>query len=132
MPGAPKRLPPPAYLRVIRTIDRATTWTATLFILLLVPLVLSNAIEVFMRYVLGKPTAWALEVNVMSFGALFMLGAAFALLKGAHVRTDMFWERFSPTFSGASTARLLRSQLCTAWDISRWRSIALVSAWPRA
>jgi TRAP-type mannitol/chloroaromatic compound transport system permease small subunit len=100
MPGAPKRLPPPAYLTAIRTIDRATTWSATLFILLLVPLILSNAIEVLMRYVLGKPTAWALEVNVMSFGALFMLGAAFALLKGAHVRTDMFWERFSERTKG--------------------------------
>jgi len=103
-PGAPhsgpKRPPPPAYLAVIRAIDRTTTWTATLFTLLLVPLILSNAIEVFMRYVLGKPTVWALETNVMSFGALFMLGAAFALLKGAHVRTDMFWERFSDRTKG--------------------------------
>ena len=24
-----------------------------------------------------------------------MLGSAYALLKGAHVRTDIFWERFS-------------------------------------
>jgi TRAP-type mannitol/chloroaromatic compound transport system permease small subunit len=99
-PGAPKRLPPPAYLAAIRAIDRTTTWTAALFTLLLVPLILSNAIEVFMRYVLGKPTAWALEINVMSFGSLFMLGAAFALLKGAHVRTDMFWDRFSERTKG--------------------------------
>jgi TRAP-type mannitol/chloroaromatic compound transport system permease small subunit len=98
--GAPGRVPPPGYLKAIRAIDRTTAWTATLFTLLLVPLILSNAIEVFMRYVLGKPTAWALEVNVMSFGALFMLGAAFALLKGAHVRTDMFWDRFSERTKG--------------------------------
>jgi TRAP-type mannitol/chloroaromatic compound transport system permease small subunit len=97
---APKPLPPPAYLAVIRAIDRTTAWTATLFTLLLVPLILSNAIEVFMRYVLNRPTVWALEVNVMSFGALFMLGAAFALLKGAHVRTDMFWDRFSDRTKG--------------------------------
>lgn len=93
-------MPPPGYLSVIRAIDRVTTWSATLFLLLLVPLILSNATEVFMRYVLGKPTAWALEINVMSFGALFMLGAAFALLKGAHVRTDMFWDRFSERTKG--------------------------------
>lgn len=99
-PAAPGRQPPAAYLAAIRAIDRTTTWTAWLFTLLLVPLIASNAIEVFMRYVLGRPTAWALEINVMSFGSLFMLGAAFALLKGAHVRTDMFWDRFSDRTKG--------------------------------
>jgi TRAP-type mannitol/chloroaromatic compound transport system permease small subunit len=82
-------------LRITRVIDRFTTWTGYLFALLLVPLVLSNTIEVFSRYVLGSPTAWALDTTVISNGSLFMLGAAYALLKGAHVRTDMFFERFS-------------------------------------
>jgi TRAP-type mannitol/chloroaromatic compound transport system permease small subunit len=77
-------------LRITRVIDRFTTWTGYLFALLLVPLVLSNTIEVFSRYVLGSPTAWALDTTVISNGSLFMLGAAYALLKGAHVRTDMF------------------------------------------
>ena len=36
----------------------------------------------------------------MSFGALFMLGAAYTLLKGAHVRTDMLWEKFSDRKKG--------------------------------
>jgi len=36
----------------------------------------------------------------MSYGSLFMLGAAYALLKGAHVRTDMFWEKFSDRTKG--------------------------------
>ena len=87
--------PSRVYLRVIRTIDRITEWTGYAFALLIVPLVLSNTIEVFSRYVLGSPTAWALDLTIMSYGALFMLGSAYALLKGAHVRTDMFWERFS-------------------------------------
>lgn len=92
--------PPPAYLATIRLIDRCTQWTGHLFALLLVPLVLSNAVEVFMRYVLGRPTEWALEITVMSYGSLFMLGAAYALLKGAHVRTDMFWDKFSDRRKG--------------------------------
>ena len=66
----------------------------------LVPLVLANTIEVFMRYVLGRPTDWAMETTVMSYGALFMLGAAYALQKGAHVRTDMLWEKFSDRNKG--------------------------------
>ena len=87
--------PSHVYLGIIRSIDRITQWTGHVFAWLIVPLVLANTIEVFSRYVLKTPTAWALDTTVMSYGALFMLGSAYALLKGAHVRTDMFWERFS-------------------------------------
>ena len=90
----------PGYLRVIRALDRVTLWTGHAFALLIVPLVLANTAEVFMRYVLGRPTDWAMETTVMSYGSLFMLGAAYALLKGAHVRTDMFWEKFSDRTKG--------------------------------
>ena len=93
-------MPSRAYLAVIRSIDAFTTWTGYLFILLIVPLVFANVVEVFARYVLGAPTVWALDVSTMSYAALFMLGAALALLKGAHVRTDMLWERFSDRTKG--------------------------------
>lgn len=92
--------PSPAYLAAIRTIDRITRWSGYVFALLVIPLVLANTIEVFMRYVLDRPTVWALETTVMSYGALFMLGAAYALLKGAHVRTDLLWEKFSDRTKG--------------------------------
>ena len=92
--------PSPVYLRIIRILDRITECTGYLFVLLVVPLVLANTIEVFMRYVLDSPTDWALDTTVMSSGALFMLGSAYALLKGAHVRTDMLWEKFSDRKKG--------------------------------
>ena len=88
------------YLSIIRIIDRITHWTGHVFALLVIPLVLANTIEVFSRYVLKTPTAWALDITIMSYGSLFMLGSAYALLKGAHVRTDMFWERFSSRRKG--------------------------------
>ena len=96
----PKRRPPRAYLAVIRTIDRFTEWTGYLFVLLIIPLIFSNVVEVFARYVLGAPTIWALDMTTMSYGALFMLGCALALLKGAHVRTDILWEAFSDRAKG--------------------------------
>jgi TRAP-type mannitol/chloroaromatic compound transport system permease small subunit len=92
--------PSGVYLRIIRTIDRTTEWTGYAFALLVIPLVLANTIEVFSRYVLNAPTVWALETTVMSYGALFMLGSAYALLKGAHIRTDIFWEHFSERRKG--------------------------------
>jgi TRAP-type mannitol/chloroaromatic compound transport system permease small subunit len=48
----PKPLPPRPYLAVIRTIDRFTTWTGYLFVLLIIPLVFANVFEVFARYFL--------------------------------------------------------------------------------
>jgi TRAP-type mannitol/chloroaromatic compound transport system permease small subunit len=96
----PGRMPPPGYVAVIRAIDRFTELTGYVFILLIIPLILANVIEVFARYVLKQPTIWALDVTTMSYAALFMLGSALALLKGAHVRTDMLWESFSPRTKG--------------------------------
>src|SRR6185436_16281852 len=102
MSDFPARTPmaPRGYVAVIRTIDRFTEWSGYLFLILLLPLIFANVIEVFARYVLRDPTVWALEVTTMSYAALFMLGSALALLKGAHVRTDMLWEGFSNRTKG--------------------------------
>src|SRR5262245_4464935 len=96
----PTPVPPRGYLAVIRAIDKFTTMTGYLFVLLIIPLILANVIEVFSRYVLKDPTIWALDVTTMSYASLFMLGSALALLKGAHVRTDMLWEAFSDRTKG--------------------------------
>ena len=93
--------PSPLYLGVIRTIDGITQWTGYLFALIVIPLVVANVVEVFMRYVMHSPTAWALDTTIMSYGSLFMLGSAYALMKGAHVRTDMLWDKFSDRKKGA-------------------------------
>ncbi|KRR00516.1 TRAP transporter small permease subunit [Bradyrhizobium valentinum] len=98
--SSPKLTPPRGYLAVIRTIDKFTEWTGHLFVLLIIPLVFANVYEVFARYFLGSPTVWALDVTTMSYAALFMLGSTLALLKGAHVRTDMLWEGFSDRTKG--------------------------------
>jgi TRAP-type mannitol/chloroaromatic compound transport system permease small subunit len=96
----PKPMPSRGYLAVIRTIDRFTEWTGYLFVLLIIPLIFANVVEVFARYVLKTPTVWALDVTTMSYAALFMLGSALALLKGAHVRTDILWDAFSDRTKG--------------------------------
>jgi TRAP-type mannitol/chloroaromatic compound transport system permease small subunit len=87
--------PSPGLLAVIRAVDKFTNWSGTVFSWLSVPLVVAVAWEVTTRYVFRSPTAWAFEITYMTYGALFMLGAAYALLKGAHIRTDFFWDKFS-------------------------------------
>ena len=87
--------PPPALLATIRTIDGFTDWTGTIISWLSIPLVLGVAWEVAARYLFNAPTVWAYDMTYMLYGSLFMLGAAYALHKGAHIRTDFFWEKFS-------------------------------------
>jgi TRAP-type mannitol/chloroaromatic compound transport system permease small subunit len=87
-------------MAVIRAIDAFTEWTGYLFVLLIIPLIFANVVEVFARYVLRAPTVWALDTTTMSYAALFMLGCALALLKGAHVRTDILWAAFSDRTKG--------------------------------
>lgn len=92
--------PSPVYLGIIRFIDFVVEKLTFVFAILILPLVLANAVEVFWRYFLQDPTIWALDVTTMSFGAFFMLGCAYALQKGAHVRTDMLWDKFSERKKG--------------------------------
>ena len=98
--SVPQRTPSRPYLAAIRAIDKFTEWTGYLYVLFIIPLIFANVVEVFARYALGDPTIWALDVTTMSYAALFMLGSALALLKGAHVRTDMLWEAFSDRTKG--------------------------------
>jgi TRAP-type mannitol/chloroaromatic compound transport system permease small subunit len=87
--------PSPVLLATIRTIDKFTDWTGTAVSWLSVPLVAAVAFEVTARYLFNAPTIWVYDVTYMLYGTLFMLGAAYALHKGAHIRTDLFWEQFS-------------------------------------
>ena len=63
---------------------------------LLVPLVLATCYEVFARYLFGAPTIWAYEVGYTLTGAHFLLGMAFTLKNGEHIRIDIFSGKFSP------------------------------------
>ena len=90
----------PSYYKTIKSIDRFTEWTGNAFAWLCVPLAIVVFYEVVSRYFFDDPTIWAYDMAYMLYGALFMLGAAFALRRGAHIRTDMLWEKFSDRTKG--------------------------------
>jgi len=91
---------PPPFYSVIRAIDRFSELTGKLISLSMLWLVASISYECFSRYLLNAPTVWVLESSYMTNGSAFMLGCAYALHKGAHVRTDMLWEKFSERRKG--------------------------------
>jgi TRAP-type mannitol/chloroaromatic compound transport system permease small subunit len=91
---------PPAFYSVIRGIDRFSDLTGKLLSLSMLWLVATISYECFSRYLFNAPTLWVLESSYMTNGSAFMLGCAYALHKGAHVRTDMLYEKFSERKKG--------------------------------
>jgi TRAP-type mannitol/chloroaromatic compound transport system permease small subunit len=91
---------PPAFYAAIRAIDRFSEVTGKLIALSMLFLVVTITYEALSRYLFNAPTVWVLESSYMANGAAFMLGCAYALHKGAHVRTDMLWEKFSERKKG--------------------------------
>jgi TRAP-type mannitol/chloroaromatic compound transport system permease small subunit len=87
--------PSAALVKTVRVIDKFTDTTGTWVAWLCVPLVAAVAYEVFARYAFNAPTIWSFDVTYMLYGTIFMLGAAYALHKGAHIRTDFFFEKWS-------------------------------------
>ena len=52
--------------------------------------------EVFVRYVLSSPTPWSLDVSFIMYGTLFMMGGAYTLSRGGHVRGDFLYRLWRP------------------------------------
>ena len=81
---------------VAGVIDAINDWLGGwIFALLALPLLYAVCHEVISRYVFDAPTDWSYEVTYMVYGAFFMLGSAYTLLKGGHVRTDIFYLNWS-------------------------------------
>ena len=87
--------PSPRLLEITTWIDGFTDATGLWIAWLNLPLVLAVSYEVVARYFFNAPTIWVFDVTYMLYGTIFMLGAAYALHKGAHIRTDFFFENWS-------------------------------------
>ena len=90
----------PQLLSITAKIDRFTDAIGLCVAWLNVPLVLVVSYEVILRYVFNTPTIWVFDLTYMFYAAIFMMGAAYALHKGAHIRTDFFFEAWSTRTKG--------------------------------
>lgn len=77
-------------------IDKVSTWIGQFFSWLILALTLMISWEVFSRYVLDSPHAWAFDVMSMMYGSLFMMAGAYTLSKNGHVRGDVLYGFFPP------------------------------------
>ena len=86
---------PASAQRTIRILDGISIFTGKAVSWLLIPMMLSLVYEVFMRYLFHSPTIWSMDMAVILFGINFMVGSAYCLQSGGHIRTDFFYNNWS-------------------------------------
>ena len=88
--------PPETLLKVVAVLEFPTVIVAKAAAWLIVPMTCALVYEVVARYIFNAPTVWAYDVTYMLAGSLFMLGAAYALRQGSHVRADFLLSAQNP------------------------------------
>ncbi len=97
------QLPPdmePWMQSVIVAIDTFSLWVGRAVCLLLIPMLVSMVYEIIARKFFIAPTLWAYDISRMTMGAMFMLGAGYALMKGVHIRADFLYRIMSERNQG--------------------------------
>jgi TRAP-type mannitol/chloroaromatic compound transport system permease small subunit len=77
-------------------IDNMSMWVGKAFAWCILVLTFAYTYEVFVRYALRDPTAWAFDISYIMYGALFMMAGAYALSRDAHVRGDVVYRLWPP------------------------------------
>jgi TRAP-type mannitol/chloroaromatic compound transport system permease small subunit len=80
---------------LLRSIERISGASGQFTAWLVVPLILATVYDVGARYLFNAPTQWAYEVGYMMMGTHALLGLAYTLREGSHVRIDAFSQMFS-------------------------------------
>jgi len=79
----------------VRFIDTFTNRCGRLLAWLILAMALLTALVVVLRYGFSIGSILAQEFVIYLHGSVFLLGAAYALQRGAHVRVDIFYRNFS-------------------------------------
>jgi hypothetical protein len=82
--------------KLLLFIDKVSTFVGHAFSWLIIALTVLISWEVFSRYVLDNPHAWAFDAMIMLYGTLFMMSGAYTLSKNGHVRGDVLYGFFEP------------------------------------
>ena len=85
----------PLARKIVWAIDWFSEWQGRITCLLVVPIIFAMVYEVLMRKFFTAPTLWAFDISRMLYGVSFMLGAAYGLMRGLHIRADFLYRGFS-------------------------------------
>jgi TRAP-type mannitol/chloroaromatic compound transport system permease small subunit len=82
--------------KLLLFVDKVSTFVGHAFSWFIVGLTLFISWEVFSRYALDAPHAWAFDAMIMMYGTLFMMAGAYTLSQNGHVRGDVLYGFFTP------------------------------------
>ena len=82
--------------KLLLLVDRISTTVGQAFSFVIVALTLQVTWEVFSRYALDAPHAWAFDAMIQMYGTLFMMAGAYTLAKNGHVRGDVIYGFLTP------------------------------------
>lgn len=80
---------------LLRLIERISGVTGGITAWLVVPLIAATVYDVGARYLFSLPTQWAYEVGYMMMGTHALLGMAYTLREGGHIRIEALSQTFS-------------------------------------
>lgn len=97
---------PPWMAATITIIDKFSLRIGQIVCWITLPLCFAMVYEVVARYAFIAPTMWAYDMSRFMYGAMFMLGAGYALSKGVHIRADFIYRNWAPRTQGLIDATL--------------------------
>lgn len=83
-------------VRYIRFADAVSSWFGKTFGWLIILMTFGMSYEVLVRYLFNAPTPWALDISFIMYGTMFMMGGAYTLSRGGHVRGDFLYRMWQP------------------------------------
>lgn len=81
------------YVRYVDLVSRVVGKFAMYLIFVMMGILLFSSLS---RTIFDVPHIWAVEMAQFTMAAYYMLGGAFSMLMGAHVRMDVFYGNWSP------------------------------------
>jgi TRAP-type mannitol/chloroaromatic compound transport system permease small subunit len=82
--------------RYIDFADRLSAWFGKAFAWAILIMAFGVGYEVVVRRLFNAPTSWAFDVSFIMYGTLFMMGGAYTLSRGGHVRGDFLYRLWRP------------------------------------
>ena len=76
--------------------DSLSAWFGKAFAWLIMVMAFGVGYEVLVRYGFNAPTDWAFDLSYITYGTLFMMGGAYTLSRGGHVRGDFIYRLWKP------------------------------------
>ena len=108
---------------MLQFIDRVSDWEGKIFSFLIVVATIQVCFELILRYVLNAPTTWGLELTLYLCSTTYVMSGAYAERYDAHIKVDLFYNRWSPRTRAFFDLIVTDSLLMFFCIVLTWQSV---------